>query len=48
MDDRGAAPNKRRPPAEPRPDEPRGGLRALRVKQPGDKDKKSEARKDLD
>lgn len=46
-DDRGAAPNKR-PPAEPRPDEPPRGMRALRVKQPGDADGKPEARKELD
>jgi hypothetical protein len=44
----GAAPNERRPPAEPRPDEPRRGMRALRVQQPADPDKKSEARKELD
>jgi hypothetical protein len=47
-DDRGAAPNKRRPPAAPRPDEPPRGMRALRVKQPDDPDRKSEARKELD
>ena len=47
-DDRGGAPNKRRPPAEPRPDEPPRGMRALRVKQPDDPDRKPEARKDLD
>jgi hypothetical protein len=51
-DDRDAAPKKRRPPAAPRPDEPPRGMRASRVQQPADpqadKDKKSEARKDLD
>ncbi len=47
-DDQGAAPTRRRPPAEPRPDEPPRGMRALRVKQPDDPDNKSGARKDLD
>ena len=47
-DDRGAAPYRRQPPAESRPDEPPRGMRALRVQQPADPDKKSDARKDLD
>ena len=44
----GAVPDKRRPSAAPRSEPEPRGLRALRVKQPDDADKKSEARKELD
>ena len=46
--DPGAAPAKRRPTTAPRSEPEPRGMRALRVKQPDDTDKKSEARKELD
>lgn len=46
--DPGAAPDKRRPAAAPRSEPEPRGMRALRVPQPADPDKKSEARKELD
>ena len=46
--DPGAVPDKRRPSAAPGSESEPRGMRPLRVKQPDDTDKKSEARKDLD
>jgi hypothetical protein len=46
--DPGAVPDKRRPSTAPRPETEPRGMRALRVRQPDDPDKKSEARRQLD